>query len=360
MRNLLLPVLLGFFLHSKAQGDFHQVDEWLKTNTPVMGGRSVLLVYKDGKVVYTGIENEQSSRQKRLGKFMARRRGVEANNGDYTTTTQQLIASCSKWYSAALVMSFVDDGKLKLTDTVGKWLPVLSRAGKGNITIEQCLSHRTGVRAPDLRESLQDMKNMHSMDEAMNEIAAMPMEGAPGAVFRYSNTGLQIAGAVLEKMSGHSFETLFAERIAAPLHMKNSDFGHKEVAMPAGGGRSTPEDYLNFLVMILNKGTFNGKRILSEKSVADMQVNRITKDVRVAYAPAEAGNFGYGFGEWVMETSTKTKLSSAVTSPGLFGSFPLVENDKGYCAFLMTFYVKSEGRNARYKELKSLLDEALR
>ncbi|MFI5173499.1 MAG: hypothetical protein ACHQKY_01475, partial [Terriglobia bacterium] len=49
-----------------------------------------------------------------------------------------------------------------------------------------------------------------------------------------------------------SFETLFAERIARPLNMKNTDFGKGKVALPAGGAVSTPEDYLNFLVMIMN------------------------------------------------------------------------------------------------------------
>jgi len=52
-------------------------------------------------------------------------------------------------------------------------------------------------------------------------------------------------------------------------------------------------------------------------------------------------------------------MGTAVTSPGLFGSFPWVEKDKDYCAFLMTVYVKNEGRGERYTALKQLVDEAL-
>ncbi|WP_460571923.1 serine hydrolase domain-containing protein [Flaviaesturariibacter terrae] len=351
-------LLLSCLCH--AQYDFSAVDAWLQRNAPQMGGRAVLVVYRDGKIVYTGSANETSGRQKRVAQFIARRRGQEAETGDYTPETKQMIASCSKWLSAALVMTFVDEGKLRLTDTIGRWLPSLSRSGKGGITIAQCLSHTTGIRAPDLRESLQEMQGIRSMDEAVEKLAALPMEGAPGTVFRYSNAGLQLAGAVLEKISGQRFADLFAVRIAAPLKMTHTDWGDKPVALPAGGARSTADDYLRFLVMILNKGTFEGKRVLSEGSVAAMQVNRITSAVRVAYAPAEAGNFGYGFGEWVMETASTTNATKAVTSPGLFGSFPLVDNDKKYCAFLMTFYLKSAGRNARYKELKKLLDEAMK
>jgi len=318
------------------------------------------MVYKDGKIIYSHAENELSARQKRLGKFIAKRQGREPNLEDYTPTTKQAIASCSKWLSAALVMTFVDEGKLKLTDTVGKWLPVLSQHGKGNITISECLSHTTGIKAESIGQSLKEMKKINSMDEAIIQIANLPMEGKPGTIFHYSNAGLQIAGAVIEKISGKSFESLFAERIAKPLEMKNTDFGKGPVVLPAGGAKATSKDYLNFLVMILSKGTFNGKRILSEKSIAEMQVNRITKDVKIAYSPTEAGNFGYGYGEWVMETSPLNNLTTAVTSPGLFGSFPVVDSKKGYVAFLMIFYLKNKGRHERYIELKSLLDEAVK
>ena len=358
-KSLLIVMLSLLFTYSEAQNKYAKVDEWLSDNVSKMGGRAILVVYKNGHIIYNHAENEHSRRQKMIGKFIARRQGKTANTDDYTFTTRQMIASCSKWYSAALVMTFADEGKLKLSDTVGRFLPVLSAHGKGNITIAQCLSHLTAIKAPDLKQNLQEMRKMNSMDDAIAEIAGMPMEGEPGKVFRYSNAGLQIAGAVLEKISGKSFETLFAERIAQPLQMKNTDFGKGKVALPAGGASSTPEDYLNFLVMILNKGIFNGKRILLEKSVDEMQVNRLDDSVRIAYSPAEAGNFGYGFGEWVMESSSATKPGTAVTSPGLFGSFPWVDNDKKYCAFLMTFYLKSDGRNERYKELKRLVDETV-
>lgn len=348
-----------FFIQAKAQTKFSKLDDWLANNVSQMGGRTILMVYKDGKIIYSHAENELSARQKRIGKFIAKRQGKEANLEDYTPTTKQAIASCSKWLSAALVMSFVDEGKLKLTDTVGKWLPVLSQNGKGNITISQCLSHTTGIKAESLKESLSEMRNINSMDEAIAQIASLPMEGKPGTVFHYSNAGLQIAGAIIEKISGKSFETLFAEKIARPLEMKNTDFGKGKVALPAGGAKSTPEDYMNFLVMIMNKGTFKGKRILSEQSINEMQVNRVTKDVKIGYAPAEAGSFGYGYGEWVMESSSSHNLTTAVTSPGLFGSFPVVDNEKHYCAFLMTYYLKNTGRHERYVELKSLLDEAV-
>ena len=356
-RLFLLLILAGLAYTAPAQNNFSDVDRWLNTQTGNMGGRSMLVIYKNGQLLYSKGVNGMRPAQKLVSRMIARRQGKEENVQDYTLDTRQPIASCSKWLSAALVMTFIDEEKLRLSDTVGKFLPVLSQHGKGNITISQCLSHLTGIRAAELKEELQDMREINSMAQAVQRIAMLPMEGTPGKVFHYSNTGLQLAGAVIEKISGKNFEQLFAERIAAPLGMTGTDFGKGPVALPAGGAISTPQDYIRFLEMILHKGMFRGKRILSEKSVADMQVNRITSDVKIAYAPAEAGNFGYGFGEWVMDNATPSK---AVTSPGLFGSFPWIDNERGYAGFLMTYYIKNDGRNQRYKQLKQLVDAAVK
>lgn len=360
LKIFLLGLACLFSLQTKAQYDFKKVDSWLSANASDLGGKALLLIYKDRKVVYSNSANQQNLRQKITSRMMARKQHIQVNADDYNAQTQLPIASCSKWLSAALVMTFVDEGKLHLDDTVGKYLPVLSKSGKGKITISECLSHLTGIKAESLKENLQEMRKTNSMDQAIANIALLPMEGEPGKVFHYSNVSLQIAGAVIEKISGKQFEALFQERIARPLDMKNTSFGKGEVVLPAGGASSTAEDYLNFLIMILNKGVYKGKRILSENSINQMQINRITADVRVAYTPVEAGNVGYGYGEWVSKTSTLENLSPYVSSPGLFGSYPLVNKEHGYVAFLMTYNLKNEGRQDKYDRLKQLIDEAIK
>ena len=77
------------------------------------------------------------------------------------------------------------------------------------------------------------------------------------------------------------------------------------------------------------------------------------------YSPAEAGNWGYGLGEWVIGNATQDKRSPAVTSPGLFGSFPWVDNTHQYAAVLFTFNLQNKGRNEKYISLKKLIDAAI-
>jgi len=376
--------MLLFFQFSYSQ-TFTKVDNWLENNISELGGRAVVLIYKDGKIIYSKEKNEISRKQKFGAKWLAKKIGKEADLSDFNTDTKQRIASCSKWLTAALTMTFVDEGKLNLEDTIGKFLPVMTMHKKGNIKVWQCLSHLTGIKQigvaatmngsdddngdevpkkMSLKEKLEKLatkkdNGWNTMQEAIDSIANAPMEGEPAKTFHYGNAGLQIIAAILEKISNKDFETLFQERIAKLLQMKNTDFGNVKVPLAAGGAYSTPSDYLNFLQMILNEGTFNGKQIISNNSIIEMQKNRVAKDAKVVYSPAEAGNWGYGFGEWVMDDATGNKRSKAITSPGLFGTFPWVDNEKKYCAILFTFNIKSKGRHERYTELKSLIDDQL-
>ena len=85
-----LIVFLLMFQSATSQQNFPEIDRALKMNQQALGKDAVMLIYKSGKLVY------------------------ENALGDLTSNSQQRIASCSKWLTAALVMSFVDEGKLSL------------------------------------------------------------------------------------------------------------------------------------------------------------------------------------------------------------------------------------------------------
>lgn len=386
MMNKLLTGLL-FILCTQicAAQNFAAINNWLNNNSNNLGGRAVVLIYKDGKIIYDQSINKLTVKQKIGAKWLAKKTGKAADLNDFNSNTKIRIASCSKWLSAALAMTFIDSHQLSLNDSIGKFLPIMTAHGKGNIKVWHCLSHLTGIKQVGiaatmkgndsdnnndeeqqhftLTEKLEKLKtkgneSWNSMNEAMDSIAIAPMEGEAGKTFHYGNAGLQIIAAIIEKIENKKFETIFQERIAQPLQMNNTDFGNNAVPLAAGGAWSTPNDYLNFLQMILNNGMFNGKQILTKESIAAMQKNYVTTKVNVIYSPNEAGNWGYGFGEWTMNENSANERSTAVTSPGLFGTFPWVDNEKKYCAILFTFNMKSKGRNERYKELKHLVDEA--
>jgi CubicO group peptidase (beta-lactamase class C family) len=130
--SLMLLLLLQV---CNSQDTFSKVDVWIKNNLKDLGGRAVVVVYKDGKLVYNHAENELSRMQQFAGKRIAKKQGKKKDEilQDFDSKTKIMIASCSKWLSAALVMTFVDEGKLSLEDSVGKYLPVMTANGKGHV-----------------------------------------------------------------------------------------------------------------------------------------------------------------------------------------------------------------------------------
>ncbi|MDP4285132.1 MAG: serine hydrolase domain-containing protein [Bacteroidota bacterium] len=355
--SLIITFLLIFQV-TRAQLSFEKSDIWLQGHLHQLGGRAVLIILKNGEIVHQKSDNNLSPGQKMAIKFIAKKEGINPKEAlkDYNINTRARIASCSKWLSAALVMTFVDKGKLNLNDTIGKFFPVFTQHQKGNITILDCLSHMTAIDGGNLKQSREIINKSNSMEETINKIAQLPMEGAPGKVFHYSSIGLQIAAAIIQKISGKDFKLLFSERIAKPCNMINTDFGNEKVPLAAGGAFSTPEDYIHFLQMILQDGNFNGKQILSKESVFKMEQDYI-KNAKVSYSPEQAGNMGYGLGEWIMEDD---KLrAGVVTSPGLFGSFPWVDNKRHYAGFLFVVNLKQRDREKNYTDLKEIIDKEI-
>lgn len=368
----LTGLFLLLFQLTQAQYRVEEIDNWINNNLPDLGGRAVLMIYKDGNMVYNHSFNNMSNKQKNAVRIKARVQGEdeELMLQDFNDSTRERIASSSKWLTAALVMTFIDEKKLRLSDTVGSYLPVLSRAGKGQIKIWHCLSHTTGLKEASLVESLMSFQKIKTMDEYIEMVSRMPVEEQPGKVFRYGNTGLQILAAVMEKISGKDFETLFRERIALPLRMTNTDFGKTGLPLAAGGAWSTTKDYMNFLIMILQDGQFEGKQIISKALIQEMQKNKLTRDCIIAYSPDEAGNWGYGFGEWIADpplavaprkdAMPDSERAMLVSSPGLFGSFPWVDNKNKIAGFLFVYNIQHKGRNERYTSLKNIVQIVFR
>jgi CubicO group peptidase (beta-lactamase class C family) len=317
-----------------AQNDFAALNQVLTSKRRALGGNVATLIYKDNQIVY------------------------ESSLGTYNKNTRERIASCSKWLTAALVMTFVDEGTLSLEDPVRKYLPEFNNNGKEGIRIKHCLSHTTGIESePVTLRSIMAERKFASLAEEVNSFASLPMPGEPGKVFAYSTIGLNIAGRILEVISKKDFETLFQERIGKPLGMIQTSFSDERATNPSGGAFSTADDYMKFLVMMLNKGTYYGKRILSEKSVDLMETSQ-TSNAKVLYTPDAGEGAEYALGEWVMEKDKDGK-SSVVSSPGLFGTFPVIDLKRNYAAIVFVKNLRIKNRKENYYAIKQAIDVSL-
>ena len=103
---------------------------------------------------------------------------------------------------------------------------------------------------------------------------------------------------------------------------------------------------------------FKGKRILTEKSITEMQTTRTTPSM-IKYAPKAAEGFNYGFGEWIIETDDNG-IGTVVASPGLFGTWPMVDNCRGYACIFFTKGLLGEEKKELYLSMKTTIDEQLK
>jgi CubicO group peptidase (beta-lactamase class C family) len=333
--SLFLFFLL-FLQYSQAQLDFGTVDQLLEKNKKLLGNNVVALVWKDGKIIY----------QKEMGV-------------DFNAKTQAPIASCSKWLTAATIMTLVDQGKISLDDPVGKYIPILDKYMKGYITIRQCLAHTTGIDGKGGLAALLQRRKFESLEEEANAIAAKEISNNPGKEFAYGSSGLNLAARVAEIVAKKDFARLVQERITRPLKMRATTFvnDNGNAPNPSGGAQSTALDYMNFLIMILNKGVFEGKRILSEEAVAEMQKNHFP-GLPVKYTPKVAEGYEYGLGEWIQEKDANGN-SVVVSSPGLFGTWPYIDKCRNYAAIIFVKTILGEQKKDVYLQFKQAVDDQL-
>lgn len=135
------------------------------------------------------------------------------------------IGSVSKQFTAAAILLLEEQGKLKLDDPVGKYVPGLTAGDK--VTIRQVLSHTSGYQDYWPEDYVMTtMLHPESTQQILDTWGKKPLDFAPGSQWQYSNTNFVIAGRVVEAASGRPFMDLLVERVFRPLGMTsvwNSD-----------------------------------------------------------------------------------------------------------------------------------------
>lgn len=270
------------------------------------------------------------------------RRGRELSRvhaGSIDSTTQLPIASASKWLVAATIMRLVDEGKVSLDAPVSRYLPHLTGAA-GTITLRQALAQTTGIAwtIADLRDLKQDARI--TLRQSTDDILARPLAYPPGSRFQYGGPGFQIVGAVAEAVTGQRWEEVFQSRIARPLGMKRTYWAHlsfdpgpwvpaEETLNPVlqGGAVSTVDDYMALLTMLVQNGRYQGRRVLSAKSIAEMHRNQ-TLNADMGPPDAVLPEAGYGLGNWC-ETWDAQASCTRVSSLGAFGTYPWIDKASG-------------------------------
>ena len=243
----------------------------------------------------------------------------EKSVGSMNDSTPLSVASSTKWLTAAVFMTFVDQGVIGLDDDISRWLPDFASSSPA-ITPRQLLDHTSGVR--DNRCQGGGM----SLAACVTAVAGSAREFPAGSQFSYGNSDFLVIGRLVEVLGGADFATIVDQRITGPLQMTATSWpGAPVMANSAFGVRITVDDYGKFLTMLLHRGKNGDTKILSDAAVEAIISNQVgdydtTRDFSVGITKIPR----YGLGCWP-DVVNGFGSTVVVSGNGGMGFYPWVD-----------------------------------
>jgi CubicO group peptidase (beta-lactamase class C family) len=335
------------------------------------------------------------------------------------------IYSMTKPVTSVALLMLMEEGRVQLDEPVAKYIPDFAKTGvfkAGSLetgfltappgrpmTVRDLLTHQSGLTYEfqnrtnidaAYRALKLDQLFKGSLAEFTAHIAELPLEFSPGSAWNYSVSS-DIAGRIVEIISGRSLEDFFRERIFEPLGMEETGFfvppeAHERFAacyrrgpdgaltladdpeksvyrarpafLSGGGGLvSTAADYFRFAEMLRGGGSFEGTRLLGHKTVALMTANHLPDGADMAarsvglFSETGMKGFGFGLGVSVMLDPAQAQLPG---SPGEFAwggaasTYFWADPAEALTVIFMTQFVPSSALNIR-RELRGIIYGAL-
>ena len=244
------------------------------------------------------------------------------------------IASQSKPIAATAVMMLVEEGKLSLDEPITTYIPEFNRLVVARIwregwqveerlskpiTLRHLLSHTSGMQWVAELQGQAKKIDVLPLQLSLYASTTTPLFFEPGERYNYSNQGINVAAAIIERVSGKPYFDFLQSRLFEPLGMKSATFWPadkdleklavpykkgsdgkleettidqlqyllsdrtKRFAEAAGGLFCKPIDLVKFYQMIANKGVYKGKRYISESSIAEMGKKQTSIDIKDSY-----------------------------------------------------------------------------
>jgi CubicO group peptidase (beta-lactamase class C family) len=154
------------------------------------------------------------------------------------------LGSITKQFTAVSILMLYEQGKLSMDDDLTKFLPDYPTQAH-HISVEHLLTHTSGIKSYTSMPEWQPMMRKDlTLEELIDLFKNQPMEFAPGTKFNYNNSGYVLLGAIIEKISGMTYEEFLQKNIFDPLGMKDSYYDNPNRIIPgrANGYKPAGED----------------------------------------------------------------------------------------------------------------------
>ena len=350
MKHLLL--FFFFFVNSLIYSQFNEIKLLQKKLiSDEITGSNVALVYKEGSVIYFNIQNSGKVGDKNI------------SNKSYKPYKESLfpIWSMSKPITTVATMILLERGLIKLTDNVSKYIPSMENMNceteggiqpcKNQIKIIDLLTHRSGLGYygnPGYGYGYTNSIKYNNLEEFADDLSEVVLKFEPGSKYFYG-INQAVLGRIIEVVSNQTFFKFLKKELLDPLEMNETKFHlteedkarfqplfintgslkgftyelnelsykkNNEAYFGGEGLISTLGDYSNFCKMLLNGGSYNGKKIITQNSINLMTKKYSQSYPNEEYADTRKLGFYYGFSLFVLENS---EIDDTNSSKGIFG-----------------------------------------
>lgn len=241
LSSIRLPLFVALLVFSQsvvlAQEKAERIQEVLALAHKYRQFNGTALVAENGKVIYKqgfGLANMEW-------------------NIPNTPDTRFRLGSITKQFTATLTLQLVQQGKIKLDGKVSDYLPDYRKDTGQKVTIHHLLTHTSGIPSYTSQAGFIEnvSRNPYKVADFVTKYASGDLEFEPGSRFVYNNSGYFLLGAIIERVTGKSYEQALKENILDPAGMKNTGYDHHNSLIPkrAAGYRKTPEGYENALYL---------------------------------------------------------------------------------------------------------------
>ena len=312
----------------QAETDFAAVDAYVTEQMNALGIPGMALgIVRNGQIAH-------------LGGF-----GVADSSGRAVTPqTPFYIGSVTKSFTALAVMQLVEAGKIELDAPVQRylsWFELADKEASAKITVRNLLNQTSGISTKDGDRFWGGQQGLEEHVRGLNEIQ---LTQPVGTTYQYSSLNFNIAGVIVEKVSGQSYADYVTQHIFEPLAMRHSYasrapaladglaaghhymFGHAferdyDVPLsngPGGGLIASVEDMTHYAMAQLSDGRYGDTSILSAQGIAELH----------APAISSGGNQHYAMG-WVVDSADGKPVIQHTGDIGTFHSVAVLMPDRG-------------------------------
>lgn len=225
MKKLISPVLLlallcqiSFAHPADTPDNVPKIDKLMLQYVECCAFTGTVLVSEHDKVIFT------------KGYGLANREWNIPNTSD----VKFRLGSITKQFTSMLILQQVAKGTIKLDGHLSDYLPYYRQDTGSKVTISQLLSHTSGIPSyTDDPKFFPDVsRNYYTVDDFVKKFCSGDLQFEPGTKFHYDNSGFFLLGAILEHVTGKTYEALLKENILVPLGMKDSGYDHYADILP--------------------------------------------------------------------------------------------------------------------------------